>query len=319
MRIAIVTPSAASTRTGNRHTAQRYAAFLRAAGHRVRVASAWDGAACDLMIALHARKSHDSIARFRAHHPWHPLLVVLTGTDLYRDIRTDPSAQASLEMASLLVSLQEMGRLELARRLRAKVRVIYQSARVSRRATPPRRRFRVCVLGHLRDEKDPFRAALALTHLPEAPAVEVVHVGDALTPAMADEARGLMRADSRYRWVGGVPHSRALAWLARSHLLVVSSRMEGGANVICEAARAGVPVVASRVPGNVGMLGRGYPGYYPLEDDRALARLIARASADARFYTRLKAGVAARRGLFTPASERRGLLAVVHEAVRARR
>src|SRR5512145_127990 len=124
MRIAIVTPSAASTRTGNRHTAQRYAAFLRAAGHRVRVASAWDGAACDLMIALHARKSHDSIARFRAHHPGHPLLVVLTGTDLYRDIRTDPSAQASLEMASLLVSLQEMGRLELARRLRAKVRVI---------------------------------------------------------------------------------------------------------------------------------------------------------------------------------------------------
>lgn len=319
MRISIVTPAAASTRTGNRHTAQRYAAFLRAAGHRVRVASSWDGTDCDLMIALHARKSHGSIARFRARRPGRPLVVVLTGTDLYRDIRTDPSAQASLQMATLLVTLQDMGGLELARRLRPKVRVIYQSARVSRRAAPPRRRFRVCVLGHLRAEKDPFRAALALAHLPEAQEVEVVHVGDALTAAMAGEARRLMRADRRYRWVGGAPHSRALAWLARSHLLVVSSRMEGGANVICEAARAGVPVVASRVRGNIGMLGRDYPGYYRLEDDRALARLIARASADARFYARLKAGVAARRELFAPTSERRHLLAVVREAARAAR
>ncbi|HSD54696.1 MAG TPA: selenoneine biosynthesis selenosugar synthase SenB, partial [Burkholderiales bacterium] len=261
MRISIVTPSAASTRTGNRHTAQRYAAFLRTAGHRVRVSSSWDGSDCDLMIALHARKSHDSIARFRARFPGRPLVVVLTGTDLYRDIRSDASAQTSLAMATLLVTLQNMGWLELARHLRPKVRVIYQSARVARRAAPPRRRFRVCVLGHLREEKDPFRAALALAHLPEAREVEVVHIGDALTPAMADEARRLMRTDPRYRWIGGVPHSRALAWLARSHLLVVSSRIEGGANVICEASRTGVPVVASRVRGNVGMLGRGYPGY----------------------------------------------------------
>jgi putative glycosyltransferase (TIGR04348 family) len=319
MRIAIVTPAAASTRTGNRHTAQRYAVFLRAAGHRVRVASAWDGATCDLMIALHARKSHASIARFRARQPGRPLVVVLTGTDLYRDIRTDPSARASLEMATLLVTLQDMGGLELAQRLRTKVRVVYQSARISRQSAPPRRRFRVCVLGHLRAEKDPFRAALALTRVPEAREVEVVQVGDALTPAMAGEAGRLMRADPRYRWVGGVPHSRALAWLARSHLLVVSSRMEGGANVICEAARAGVPVIASRVPGNVGMLGRGYPGYYPLEDDHALARLLARASTDPRFYARLKAGVATRRRLFAPAAARRGLLAVVREAVRAAR
>jgi hypothetical protein len=178
MRIAIVTPAAASTRTGNRHTAQRYAVFLRAAGHRVRVASAWDGATCDLMIALHARKSHESIARFRARQPGRPLVVVLTGTDLYRDIRTDPSARASLEMATLLVTLQDMGGLELAQRLRTKVRVVYQSARISRQSAPPRRRFRVCVLGHLRAEKDPFRAALALTRVPEAREVEVVQVGD---------------------------------------------------------------------------------------------------------------------------------------------
>lgn len=316
MRIAIVTPSAASTRTGNRHTAQRYAAFLRAAGHRVRVASSWDGGDCDLMLALHARKSHESIARFRARFPARPLVVVLTGTDVYRDIRDDPAAQKSLALATLLVTLQDQAGGELHRRFRGKVRVVYQSASVSRTAAPPQRRFRVCVVGHLREEKDPFRAALALAHLPDERLIEVVQVGDALSPGMAAEACRLMRADARYRWVGGVPHSRALVWLARSHLLVVSSRMEGGANVICEAARAGVPVLASRVPGNVGMLGPHYPGYYPLADERALAGLIGRASADARFYARLKAGTAARRHRFAPAAERRGILAVVREATR---
>lgn len=271
------------------------------------------------MIALHARKSHDSIARFHARHPARPLVVVLTGTDLYRDIQVDASAQSSLGMATLLVTLQDMGRLELPRRLRARARTVYQSARVLRWAQPPRECFRVCVLGHLREEKDPFRAALALAHLPEARDLEVVHVGDALSRAMAEEARRLMRTESRYRWVGGVPHSRALAWLARSHLLVVSSRMEGGANVICEASRLGVPVVASRVRGNVGMLGRDYRGYYPLEDDVALARIIARAHADPRFYARLKAGIDARGARFAPAAERRALLAVVREAVRTAR
>ncbi len=314
MRIAIVTPSAASTRTGNRHTAQRYATFLRAAGHRVQVASSWDGGDCDLLLALHARRSHASIARFHARHPARPLVVVLTGTDVYRDVRSDAAARESLELATLLITLQDQAGRELQHRLREKVRVVYQSASVSRTPAPPRRQFRVCVIGHLREEKDPFRAAFALAHLSHERPIEILHAGDALSAEMADEARRRMRADARYRWVGGVPHSRALDWLARSHLLVVSSRMEGGANVICEASRVRVPVVASRVPGNVGMLGPSYPGYYPLGDERALARLIGRASADSRFYARLKAGMEARRQLFAPAAERRGLLAVVREA-----
>jgi putative glycosyltransferase (TIGR04348 family) len=315
MRIAIVTPSAATTRTGNRHTAQRYAAFLRGAGHRVRSASCWDGAACDLMIALHARKSGDSIARFRARFPDRGLVVVLTGTDLYRDIRGDAAAQASLEAATLLVTLQERGADELPRRLRGKVRVVYQSARVARGTRAPRTRFRICVLGHLREEKDPLRTGLALRLLPDR-ALEVVHIGDALSPDLAEEARGLMAADARYRWIGGVSHAKALRWLAASHLMVLSSRMEGGANVICEAVRTGVPVLASRIPGNVGMLGRSYPGYYPLKDEGSLAHLIQRASGNRAFYRRLLSAIAKRRPLFAPAAERRGVLAVVREAIR---
>jgi putative glycosyltransferase (TIGR04348 family) len=316
MKIALVTPSAATRRTGNRHTAQRYAAFLRGAGHKVRALSRWDGTDCDLMIALHARKSADSIAQFRARFPVRPLVVVLTGTDLYRDIRSDLSAQASLEAATLLITLQELGKYELPQHLRGKARTVYQSAaRVARHGRGPRTAFRICVLGHLREEKDPFRVAFALRLLPDL-RLEVVHAGDALSPDLAEHARDLMRGDARYRWIGGVSHPKALEWLAASHLMVLSSRMEGGANVICEAARAGIPILASRISGNVGMLGRSYPGYYPLADEHALARLIRRASSEREFYRRLTVATAKRRHLFSPAAECRGLRAVVGQAVR---
>ena len=313
MKIALITPAGARSRSGNRHTAARWAAMLRSLGHRVRVAVRWDGRAADAMLALHARRSHDSIRRFRERFPASPLAVVLTGTDLYRDIRTDREAQASLVLADRLVVLQDMGKLELPARLRRKTRVIYQSAEVHASGEPPSSRFRVAVIGHLREEKDPFRGALALAHLRDLPELEVVHLGEALSRDMSREAQRLMQSDRRYRWLGNVPHWAALRWLSRSHALVVSSRMEGGANVICEAAAAGVPVIASRVSGNIGMLGRGYPGYYALADERALARQIRRVASDSPYYARLKRLIAVRRSLFLPENERRGLRRLIAE------
>ncbi len=314
-RIALVTPAGAGTRNGNRHTAMRWAAFLRRAGHRVSVALAWDGAPCDLLVALHARRSHDSIARYRRLHPRAPLAVVLTGTDLYRDLPASAEARRSLELADRLIVLQDEAPRLLAPRMRRKTRVVYQSAAPRARRAPPAGMFRVAVIGHLREEKDPFRAAAALERLPQD-AIEVVHVGAALSADMAREARRCMRSEPRYRWLGGLPHARALAWLARSHVLVVSSRMEGGANVIAEAARIGTPVLASDVPGNIGMLGRGYPGYFSLGDERALARLMARAGREPEFYRRLRRALAARRALFAPAAERAALAAALRGLMR---
>jgi putative glycosyltransferase (TIGR04348 family) len=303
-RIAIVTPAGVGTRSGNRHTALRWAEHLRRAGHRVSVAMQWDGKPCELLLALHARRSHDSVARYRAAHPDGALCVVLTGTDLYRDLPGSAAARRSLELADRILVLQDEAPRLLSKRLRRKTRVVVQSADPRARRAPPARVFRVAVVGHLREEKDPFRAAAALAHVPPAAGVELVHLGAALSPEMEREARLRMAHEPRYRWLGAVAHAQALGWLARSHLLVVSSRMEGGANVIAEAARIGTPVLASRISGNVGMLGRGYPGYFPLGDEHSLARLMLRARADSGFYGHLRRSLRARRARFAPSAER---------------
>ena len=168
---------------------------------------------------------------------------------------------------------------------------------------------------HLTDEgrRETHVTAEALAHLPSRSSLEVVQIGASLSPDMARTAKHCMKKDRRYRWAGSRPHAQALRGIASSHLLVVSSVMEGGANVICEASRIGVPVLASRVSGNVGMLGAGYPGYFPLFDERGLARLIARAMDDKAFYAGLKRAVLARRPLFAPAAERRGLDELLRE------
>ena len=298
MRIALVTPAGPGTRNGNRHTALRWAAFLRTAGHTVSVSVEWPGDRADLMLALHARRSHSSIKAFQG-----PLVVALTGTDVYRDIRSSAEAQESLELAERLITLQPRAADELPAGLRRKVRVVVQSSATRLRHRPVRS-FRVCVIGHLREEKDPLRIVAALPHIDAD--LEVIHLGAPLDPQLVPRTD-----DPRYRWLGSVPHARALRWLASSHAMVISSRMEGGANVVCEALRIGVPVLASRISGNIGLLGNGYAGYFPLGDERALARLITRALKDRSFYERLQKSVHRLRSMVSPQAEARALLTVL--------
>lgn len=275
----------------------------------------WDGKPSDLLIALHAKRSSASVDSYKKAYPSRPVVVVLTGTDLYRDLPGSKEARRSLDLADRIIVLQEDALRLLPRHIRSKARTVYQSSSASIRHSPPRDRFRVIVVGHLRDEKDPFRAARSLAYLEGFHDLEVVQVGSAMSPEMALEAKRLQKREPRYRWIGSVPHARALGWIARSHALVVSSKMEGGANVICEAARIGTPVLGSRVSGNLGMLGRRYPGLFRLFDERGLAKLICKLSSDKRFYAEVKKALSARRHLFSPAAERASLNRVVRKAL----
>jgi putative glycosyltransferase (TIGR04348 family) len=314
MNITIVTPAPPGSRKGNRITALRWARLLRQLGHRVAVRLEYRGERCDVLIALHARRSFDAVEAFRRSHPEGPVAVALTGTDLYEDIHADPTALRSLELSSRLILLQPLGIEELPQHLRSKARVIYQSAEAPRGVSPPCEEwFEVCVLGHLRPVKDPFRTALAARLLPPSARVRVLHVGAALSADMEEQARAESAVNPRYRWMGELPRWKALRILRRCRLLVLTSRMEGGANVISEAIAAGVPVLSSRIAGSVGLLGADYPGYFSVGDTEALAVLLSRAENDAAFLKALKARCRRLRPLFEPARERQSWKSLLRE------
>lgn len=314
MQILITCPAPAGTRHGNRITALRWARLLRELGHRVEIAPRWVAQQPDLLIALHARKSATSVARFHARHPGRPIVVALTGTDVYRDLQRSAHARHALDCAKRLVALQPLATAMLPVRLRPRVRVIFQSATLLRpSARGSGARFDVCVLSHLRPEKDPLRAAFAARRLPPGSRIRILQVGGAMTPGLARRARAETARNARYRWLGERPHRQARAVLARSRLLVLSSRMEGGANVISEALASAVPVLASRIPGSVGLLGADYPGYFPVGDTAALARLLVRAEGDPAFHARLVHACRRRAGITSPTREKRSWAKLLRE------
>jgi putative glycosyltransferase (TIGR04348 family) len=309
-RVAIISPAMANANNGNWQTASRWAQLLQP-DFDVSLLPRWQGERCDALIALHARRSAASVAAFTAACPGLPCIVVLTGTDLYRDIHHDDDARRSLRLATRLVLLQDAGMDELDDAQRGKACIIRQSTSASTAAQPQPQQAQqaqldVTMIGHLREEKDPLtfmRAAALVT----APQVGMLHIGEALDAALGEQAAATQVAVSRYRWLGGLPHVRTLQILQRSHAMALTSKMEGGANVIIEAITSGVPVLASDISGNRGMLGADYAGYFPAGDSVALARLIDRSAEDTAFHALLQSQCAARAPLFSPERERAAL------------
>src|SRR6185369_7102356 len=316
MKIGIVTPAPPRSRYGNRVTAMRWAGFLKTLGHSVRIIQTYNGEAFDLLIALHARRSHSSVVRFHREHPDLPIIVVLTGTDLYKDLGRIKSTEKSLDLATRIVVLQSKALEAFALRLRPKTRVIYQSVVPgvgTARVAGPRTTFDVCVVGHLRPVKDPFRAAMASRTLPESSRIRVLQIGGAMTVEAEARAKAEARINARYQWLGEQAPARVRKFLERCQLFVLSSKMEGGANALGEAIAAGVPVLASRIAGSIGILGEDYPGYFETGNTRQLARLMLKAENDPSFLLELKERCEATRPLFSPAHERTRLKSLVAE------
>ena len=271
--ICIISPALAAANNGNWQTAKRWQKMLSGDYH-VEIMLQWDGKPYDAMLALHARRSAESIAQWHTKFPNKPIVLALTGTDLYRDIVIDALAQQSLKLAHRLVVLQDMGPKSLPVEFQSKCQVIFQSTPRRQPVEKTIRKLRALMVGHLRSEKSPetyFAAARSLAHRSD---IVLDHIGAPLDAALGEQARQLALDVPTYRYLGEQSHAQTRARIARAHVLVHPSRMEGGAHVVMEAVMSGTPVLASRIDGNVGMLGADYAGYFDCGDADQLANAL---------------------------------------------
>jgi putative glycosyltransferase (TIGR04348 family) len=315
--ICIISPALAAANNGNWQTAKRWQHMLSSDYH-VEIMMQWDGKPFDAMLALHAGRSADSMAQWSAQLPERLIVLALTGTDLYRDIAVDPLAQQSLKLAHRLVVLQDMGPKSLPAAFQSKCQVIFQSTPRLHRFKPVQKttqKLRALMVGHLRAEKSPetyFAAARVLAHCAD---IVLDHIGAPLDAELGEQARQLAADVPTYRYLGEQTHRATRARIARAHVLVHPSRMEGGAHVVMEAVMSGTPVLASRIDGNVGMLGVGYDGYFPVGDAHALAHMLQHCVNDPHFLDHLNKQCAIRSPLFEPLSEKTSLLQLFAQAI----
>lgn len=318
--IALITPAVPGSRAGNRATATRWARLLRSRGYGVSLYLPDDApdraTAPDLILVLHAWRSHGALKAWKREYPACPVILTLTGTDVYRFQYSHPEkVYDSMDQADLLIGLHDCLSENLPARYLSRLRVVHQSAEPLPPGAPKpaRRRFEVLVAGHLREEKDSLRAAYAVRDLPAEFRLRVIQMGGAHSDDWAQAARAEMAGNPRYRWLGDQPRWRVRQAMSRARLMVISSRMEGGANVVSEACVAGLPVIASDIPGNRGLLGADYEGYYPVGSTEALRECLLKAEGSSGWLEHLSQQVSARAPLFAPPREGKRLAEIVEE------
>jgi putative glycosyltransferase (TIGR04348 family) len=307
MKINIITPAKKFSKNGNRTTALRWARILRALGHRVDISVNYNGQRTDLMVALHAWRSARSIDVYKKIYPKGPLIVTLTGTDINSYIYSNPLRTiASMRSADFLICLHDLVEDIVPSEFHEKLRVIYQSAAaLSKKRNPRKAYFDICLIGHLRDVKDPLRGALALRDVPSSSELRLIHLGKAHNKTWENRALTEMQRNRRYVWKGEKAGSEVRREFSKTNLMLISSRSEGGANVISEALVAGIPVIASNINGNIGMLGKNYLGYFNVGDEASLRTMLLKCENDKVFFNKLIKSCKLRSKLFDLSEEKR--------------
>lgn len=264
MKVCVASPYPLTDLKGNSVTTSRIVNLLRGAGIEARGSYLFDGEPAEVLISLHAVKGVEGVRDFREKMPEGKVVVLLTGTDLYQSLPGgSETGLQNLAEADRIVVVQSAAIARLPEEIRHKVVVIPASLDpISIKASPVVPPFAISVVGHPRPVKRPFLTIEAVARHPEWEEVEVWQIGEALDEESERSALSWAQRDPRYRWFGGLPRDEALELCARSALTVNSSILEGGANAVLEAMMMGVPVLASRIEGNEGILGPDYPGYF---------------------------------------------------------
>lgn len=276
--------------TGNFGTAFQWADIIgNQLGHDVKVTGDVIDPDTDVLVALHASKSASAIRRFRESHPDGKLIVAATGTDIYPE--PDEAALKSFRLADRIVLLQDRAVCQLSPEDRDKAVTILQSATTRCFRHPEDRSrdpFEICVIGFLRDIKDPMRAARASRNLPASSKVRIRHAGGILEEKYQQEVENEMASNSRYQWLGIITREEIDVLLSECQLMVLSSFHEGGARVVSYALVNHTPVLAAASDCAVSLLGESYPGLYPPGDTEALGDLLDRAETDEAFLESLR-------------------------------
>jgi len=302
LRITIITPAPRGSQSGNRVTALRWAGLLRQLGHRVRVANTWTKHTADVLVAVHAIKSAQAVLDADRDCPDLRIVTLLAGTDIYPTFAPSDVALAALARADALIALQPRALDLLPEELRKKTKTIVQSATA---VTAPRHdQFTAIVLAHLRPVKQPLLAITAIDKVAADVPMKLLLAGEQLDDDYGEQVANAAASSSRSHWIGPLSRKTSKQALAQSHVCLVPSSSEGGANVVSEAIAAGTPILCSAIPGNTGLVGDDWPGLFPPGDTDAFAQLLTRAATDKSFFDELCQRTAALQPMVSPQSER---------------
>lgn len=308
MNIILVTAAPPGSEYGSETTSIRWEHNLSALGHHVATTFVYgkteDDFAddfFDMMVVLGARECNEAIRAFKDRDGDRPIVVALNSEDVYLGIENSSEVRRNIERADALVVTQEKALEEIPHEFRERTHLIDQAVElpdggVEAIPEPPlrdKRRtndydFEICVANHIQDQTDPLRTAKAARVFSEESGIFVTHIGRVLDARWEHELQKESDTNPRYDWLGEMAWTRALQYIKRADLVSVTSTIQGCANVLSESIVVGTPVVASAVPGNVGVLGEEYPGLFEPKNDEDLAKRIGAAEGDTRFYANLR-------------------------------